>query len=140
MPGGTNTPFGLKANGNISNGVFICLDTSTSNAALQASTSAGRVVTIGISGMGAESPPIDGAGTYHATAGNPLNEWYAEGAECLLLVGAGGWNPQDKLKPDVNGAGVTTTSDHDYYGAVALEAASAGEYGHVVVGGGYISA
>lgn len=140
MAGGTNTPFGLKANGNISNGVFICLDTSTSNAALQGSTAVGRTVTIGISGMGAESPPIDGAGTYHATSGNPLNEWYADGAECLLLIGSGGCVVGDKLKPDVNGAGITTTADHDYYGAMALESASAGEYAHVVVKDGYISA
>ncbi len=133
----SNTPFGLKANGNINPCKFICLDTTTSNAALQGSTAAGQTLVIGITGQSTELPPTDGAATYHATAGNPLNEWFGEGAECLLTIGSGGCTVGDFLKPDVNGAGVTTTSDADFYGARALETASAGENAHVVVQCGF---
>lgn len=130
---GTNTPYSLKANGNINPCVFITIDVGTDNAALQCTATTGANQPIGISGQGAESPPIDGAATYHATAGNPVNEWYGPGAECLLTLGTGGCTRLDLLKPDASGQGVTSSVDGDFYGARALESGAAGEKVHVVV-------
>lgn len=45
----------------------------------------------------------------------------------LLEIGAGGCVPGDKLKSDVNGAGIANTTTNKWVGAVALQNASSGD-------------
>lgn len=50
-----------------------------------------------------------------------------------LAVCSGGWTKGDKLTPTTAGALVTTTTAAHKVCAIALEAASAGEYGEVLI-------
>lgn len=122
--------FPLVAGGNINPSVFIKQSTIANNTALQASTGD---VTIGITAQSTEAAPVDGAATYHATAGHGV-DWYGPGATCLLTLGTGGCAAGDFLKSDSNGCGVTASTDKDAAGARAIQAGAAGEKVMVVVG------
>ena len=124
-----DTPIPLTATGNVNRSTFIALDTSTAYYGKQCVNN--TTISIGISGESFESPPQSGAGTYHATDGNAMGQWYGPGAVCPLVAGAGGWSIGDQLTANANGEGITTTTSGNWVGAQALEAASAGEMGFV---------
>lgn len=106
------------ANGNIAPSRFVKLDTTAVGKVLQ--SGAGEK-TYGISQEGTRNPPYpsldDG---YAAIAGENLNV-YTEPQECWLQIGSGGCTVDDWLKADADGKGVTTTTETDNAGAVALE-------------------
>lgn len=112
------------ANGNITPSAFVKLDT----------TAVGKLLicgandkVYGISGSGTRNPPYTGLDDgYHAIAGE--NCWtHLEGEECWLKIGSGGCTVDDMLKADASGFGVTTTTETDNAGALALETGLEGQ-------------
>src|SRR5262249_29799434 len=103
---------------------------------VQASAAADKVV--GISQQGSRLPPSglgsDGlAGHDPATGpfGQETMRVFGEGEQTLLEIGAGGCTRGDYLRADASGKGVTvafTETSLLFYGAMALESASAGEF------------
>jgi len=126
----------IKAGGDINTYRFIKLDTSENATALEAN--AGEV-TIGISPEGAQDAPIPNASALAAADGDHFM-FHNLGNEALLEIGTGGCTAGDFLKSDADGKGVSTSTNNDWYGAIAFETAAAGERARVLVWGGYIGA
>ena len=91
----------------------------------------------GISAEHSESAPLPNVSELASTSGNPVSIYDgtepANTRQVLLMAGSGGWTAGAFLKSDADGAGVATTTSEDLYGAVAMEAASAGETGRVFI-------
>lgn len=118
MPLGGSGSF--VAGGNIAPSRFVKPSSST---AIVVQAGAGDAV-LGISGQGTRNPPYstldDG---YHCINGENCRV-YADDEVCLLEAGdvvAFG----ELLKSDTNGKGVPVSANNDFYGAQALEPASA---------------
>lgn len=75
----------------------------------------------------ANAPTIDGLAVPPAATISQPVLGYVRGVECLLTIGVGGCIAGDLLKPDINGAGVTTILTGDKYGAIARRAGLAGD-------------
>lgn len=125
----------LKASGTIRTSRFIKHDTTENASALEADAAE---VTIGISSEGAQDAPIPGASANAAEDGDSFM-YHPQGQEALLELGTGGCTAGDRLKSDADGKGVTTTTDTDWYGALAYETAVAGDKARVLVQGGFVS-
>ena len=123
----------FKAGGTIRTYRFLKLDTSANATVLEAN--AGEI-TIGISPEGAQDAPIPGASANAAEDGDHLY-YHQNGNEALLEIGSGGCTAGDFLKSDADGKGVTSSSDGEWYGAIAFETAAAGEKARVLVQAGY---
>jgi len=120
----------LKAGGTISPSVFVKLSTTTDSTVVQC---VGADAPFGISQEGVDQPPgLAGSDGMAGHAGEDMKV-YGPGSTCMLVVGAGGINPGDKLKPDASGNGITTVTANDLYGAIALEAGAAGTKAKVYV-------
>jgi hypothetical protein len=92
---------------------------------------------VGISGSATRRAEyIDSSGK-HAIAGEPA-KFHDDTEECWLEAG-GTITVGDRLKSDANGKGVTTTTDKDKYGAIALQSGASGDYIRVKVRIGDIS-
>lgn len=103
---------------------FACLEADANNE------------TLGIAHEGTEEAPIPSVSTNLAASSGGQLRVYGEGEECLLELGSGGATLGGKLKSDADGKGVdiaTTGTTIQYYGAVALEAGSAGDLIRVIV-------
>lgn len=113
----------MKAKGNIAPSRFVKQDTSNAFGVLQCG--AGDKV-FGISHQSTRRIPYgaldDG---YAAIDGEDLSV-YAGLEVCLLEIG-GTVAIGDRLKADANGKGVTTTTNLDESGAIALEAGTSGQ-------------
>lgn len=120
MTNDTPYTYGFKANGNVKPARFVKLDTTVDWGVLQAG--AGDVI-FGVSEATHRNPPYltldDG---YTAVSSEGLGVATA-GKICLLQAG-GSITRGDKLKPDSDGQGVTTTTAGDIIGAIALQSAS----------------
>jgi hypothetical protein len=119
----------IQANGTIAPCRFVKLDPSASFSAIQAG--AGDR-TFGISVDATIDPPLSGASTAAANAGDQL-EYYTPGEVCRLELGTGGCTAGDLLKPDANGKGIAGVAATQFYGAEALETGVAGEFVNVMV-------
>ena len=121
----------FKAGGTIRVSRFVKI---TGNSTVSEAEAANRVV--GISQAGGRTPPIPDVTTdpvEAAQSGEQL-QVFQLGEECLLRIGDGGCSAGDALKADADGDGVTCASGgNNWYGAIALEAASAGELALVQV-------
>lgn len=127
----------MAAGGDIRPHRFVKVSTAANNTLLEAD--AGEFV-IGVSQEGTkEAPGLNGASTLAAAAGDQMM-FYPPGTDPLLEIGSGGATPGAHLKSDADGKGVITTTDKDAYGAIALEAAAAGELCRVLVMPGYKAA
>lgn len=87
---------------------------------------------IGISGEAADTAPLPSNSEYAATSGQPCTIYFCgdglqEDRPVLLVLGSGGATQGALLKSDNDGQGVAVASNNDKYGALALEAGSAGE-------------
>lgn len=120
----------LKAGGDINPSRFIRLDTSDDNTAVECSAATAAI--LGISTDATKVAPQDGASTLAAEAGDHV-EWRKDGDVALLELGTGGATRGDTLTSDANGQGITTTTDANFYGAIALESGSAGDKIEVLV-------
>jgi hypothetical protein len=114
----TNGPQ-LLANGNIAPCRFVKIDTG-------AGTDDYAHV-IGVSGQGTNQPPLSDliSTQFHAQAGDPIRV-HPDGDVCLLEIGAAVTQDQ-RLKADVNGAGVpiaTSGAALQQIGAIALESST----------------
>ena len=123
------------AAGTIRRARFVKLNPSANNQVLEADA---NEIVFGISQVGGRDAPIPENTTdppNAAVIGDHLNV-HQLGVECLLEAGSGGWAADARLKSDADGKGVaiaTTGTTIQHVGARALEAASAGELGRVVV-------
>ena len=121
----------FKAGGTIRVSRFVKI---TGNSTVSEADAANRAV--GISQAGGRTPPIPDVTTdpvEAAQSGEQL-QVFQLGEECLLSIGSGGCTAGDALKADADGAGLTCASGSDtWYGAIALETASAGELALVQV-------
>jgi hypothetical protein len=110
-------PLSSVANGNINPATFIKLDTTTLGRCLQ--SGAGDIC-FGISQPGTDSAPYPNLdSTYAAVAGEQLKIFVRDDKYALLRIG-GTVSIQDRQKSDSTGRGVTTTTDRDEIGAIAL--------------------
>lgn len=80
----------------------------------------------------ANSGHLPGQSEFLASSGEPVafilnGDGQQEDRPVLLVLGSGGATQGDLLKSDSAGAGVVASVDKDCYGAMALEAGSAGE-------------
>jgi len=91
----------------------------------------------GISQRGTRRSEYVDTNGYAASAGEPL-EVFTEGEECLLEAG-GTIAPGDYLKSGALGVGVATTTNLDFYGAVALQVGASGDLIKVKVQTGQVS-
>jgi len=87
---------------------------------------------IGISAESADTAPLPGNSEFAATSGQPCSIYFIgdgqqEDRPVLLVLGSGGATQGTLLKADADGAGIAVASNNDKYGALALEAGSAGE-------------
>jgi len=118
-----------KANGNIAPCRFVKLDTTADGRVLQCG--AGDKIQ-GISQAGTRRTPYstldDG---YAAIAGEDL-EVFGTAEQPLLELG-GTVTRGDRLKADANGAGVTSSTDKDEWGAIALQSGVSGQLVRVEV-------
>lgn len=113
----------MKASGNISPSRFVKLTTTADGEVTQAG--AGEQI-YGISQKTTRRTPYgaldDG---YAAIAGENVGV-HGIGEECLLEAG-GTVAPGDRLKSDASGKGVATTTNLDEWGAICLQAGTAGK-------------
>lgn len=115
------------AGGDINPCRFVKASTAADNTVLEADANE-RV--IGISGEGAQDAPIPGASTLAAASGEQLQIINTPEHRCLLELGSGGATRGDLLKSDADGKGVaiaTSGTTIQHYGAIALQAGSAGD-------------
>lgn len=109
------------ASGNIAPSRFVKIDTANVGKVLQAGTG---VSVYGVSQEGTRNPGgtvLNDDGNA-AIAGENLRV-YIDDEECWLEAG-GSVTAGDYLKPDNSGRGVTSSSDGDIYGAIALQGAT----------------
>ena len=93
----------------------------------------------GISQMGIRlSPLLETTSPPRAAAVDEMLGVYVDGQECLLELG-GTVAAGDKLTSNGSGQGITTITDHDEYGAVAIEDGISGRQCRVRVQKGQIS-
>jgi len=124
------------ANGNIYPCRFVKL-TTTVNGGRVTQAGTGELV-FGVSQMGSRrSIYIDSAG-YAAILGEPIGV-FDDTEETALELG-GTVTVGDRLKSDTNGKGVTTVTDREEYGALALQNGVSGDQIKVKVQRGQISA
>lgn len=124
--------YGKVAGGDIRPARFVKVSTAADNAVLEADA---NEAIIGIATEATQDAPIPGASANAAESGDPVKV-YTIGSECLLEIGSGGVTAGAEIKSDADGKGVlaaTTGTTVQNIGAVALEAASAGELARVVV-------
>lgn len=135
---------GFMASGNINPSTFVKLDTTAGDNfhVLQAAAAADRPIGIAQDGT-YYAPGIAGSDGYAAHAGQPITV-YGEGEQCLLKVGAAAVTQGDYLTCDANGdaktVAFTSGAGNIWHGAIALEAANAGELVRVVVKIGVLTA
>lgn len=118
------------ANSTIQPSVFVSVDTSIDNACNATSGTATEI--IGIAQEWTKYPPIPGASTEAADAGDPIKV-YGLGDICLLQSTSAGWTSGDRLTANSAGTGAITASTTNHYGAVALTTMSAAGLGRVQV-------
>src|SRR5688572_4934286 len=112
----------LVANGNVKPSRFVKQDTSAEGKCLQ--SGAGEKI-FGVSHAYTHRAPLTGWDDgYAAIAGKNINV-FTEGDECKLVIG-GTVTVDDLLKADSDGRGVTTTTENDEIGAVALQSGTVG--------------
>lgn len=123
------TPSIYRASGQIAIGTFVTIDPANDFSVSQATSGS---VPHGIAALAAEDVP-QGSNSLNAAdgAGDSL-QVFTVGEQCRLLIGSGGVSPGDFIRSDNSGAGVKASSGQ-YYGAVAVQAASQGAYGRVYV-------
>jgi hypothetical protein len=115
--------FSKKAGGNISPCRFVKQSTTADNTVLQAG--AGETV-YGISQAGVRRTPYSSLDDgYAAIAGEDL-EVFGVGEVCNLELG-GTVTRGDRVKSDANGKGVTSATNGDEYGAIALVSGVSGD-------------
>ncbi len=112
------------ASGNISPSRFVKLDTTYVDGGYVLQAGAGDKL-IGVAQDATHAFPYLGLDDGYAAASltNQLGVW-TPNDECKLEAGAA-CTVGDLLKSDTNGKGIPTTADGDYYGARALQAATA---------------
>ncbi len=126
---------GFIANGTINPCRFVKITTTTTGRVEQAG--AGSQI-FGISQTGIRRDLYIDSNGYAALVGEPIGV-FDDGEECLLELG-GTVSAGDRLKSDANGKGVTTTTNLDEYGAIAIWSGVSGEQVRVKVQRGQISA
>lgn len=114
----------FKAGGDINPKRFVVIDATDTNTVVEASGV--TAVLVGISTDATKASPSDGASTLAAEDGDHI-ETRMDGEVALLNLGTGGATAGDKLTSDSDGKGITSSTDEDYWGALALESGSAGE-------------
>lgn len=122
----------FEAGGSIAPSIFVKVSTAADFKVLAAGA---NDAVIGISSAAAHDAPLSGASTTAAESGDSL-EVHPIGSVALLQAGSGGWTRGDELKSDSSGYGVTratTGTTVQNVGAIALESASEGEFGRVLV-------
>lgn len=122
----------LVAGGDINTCRFVNLSTSADNTVLEADA---NEEVLAISTDAAKDAPLDGASTLAAAAGDDIH-LNLPGSVCKLLIGSGGVTRGAWIKSDADGKGVlaaTSGTTAQFYGALALESASEGEYATVLV-------
>lgn len=112
----------LVAGGDIRPSRFIKISTAANQTALE--SDAGEL-SVGVSGEGTQDAPQSGSDGDAAEAGDHFM-YHPIGDEALIETGSGGCGAGAHLTPDADGKAVIATQG-DYVGALALEAASAGE-------------
>lgn len=115
--------FSMKANGNIAPSRFVIQDTSYDYRVTQAGAG-GKV--FGISQQGTRRTPYSSLDDgYAAISGEDISV-YGDNEVCLLELG-GTVTRGDRLKADSDGKGVTTTTNLDEWGAVAMVSGVSGQ-------------
>ena len=113
----------FRANGSIAPSRFVKTDTSAADGHVVQCGAGDKIV--GISQEGTRRAPLDGWDDgFCAKAGEGLQVYTPYDCDyCWLETGAA-VTRDDLLKADANGKGVTTTTENDEVGAVAMETAS----------------
>lgn len=122
----------FEAGGSIAPSIFVKVSTAADFKVLAAGA---NDAVIGISSAAAHDAPIPSAATTAAVSGQSV-EVHPIGSVALLLAGTGGWTRGGELIADTDGTGIaraTTGTTIQNVGAIALESASAGEYGRVLI-------
>lgn len=110
------------ARGDIKPSVFVRLKAGDDHSILQ---SVANSESIGVSYEGTRDAPVEGVVPLAAKTGESCRVYVAdEGCEVVAgaTIAAG-----DKLKPDVNGAAIPTTTANEIYSAIAVAGAVAGQ-------------
>lgn len=114
------------ANGNIAPSRFVKQDTTAEGKCLQ--SGAGDPC-FGISQQGTRRPPLEGWDDgFAAIAGENIHVFTEHDCDfCYLQIGSGGSTVGDYLKSDASGNGITTTTETDNAGAIAMETVAEGK-------------
>ena len=128
-------PRTMRANGTINVSRFVKIDTTDNNSVLECGA---NEKAFGIAQAGGREAPIPSVTADPVEAANDGDnvQVHTLGAECLLVIGAGGCTAGDYLKSDASGGGVAIASTQgllENVGAIALETASAAELALVQV-------
>lgn len=115
------------ANGNITPGTFVKLDSTTPGGKVIQCTGNSAAI-FGIAQMATRNAPYpsldDG---FAAIAGEDLLVYTFSDKEAPLSIGAGGCNPGDRLTSDGSGNGVVTTTTGQWVGAIAKQQGNQGD-------------
>src|SRR3954452_24886028 len=135
MTQGPGTYLNLAANGNILPMTFVKLDPTMGESCLQCGAGDSP---IGVSGTwtryagGTPANDLEPGGGLEAVSGEfPLVA--SMGCVTPLICGNTGWATGNRLKPDASGYGIPCAATTDLAGAVALEPATPGVHGRVLV-------
>jgi hypothetical protein len=119
-----NNIISFKAGGNITPSRFVIVDTSADRQVVQASSATAAGI-IGVSQMGTRRTPYSLLDDGYCAIATEDVEVFCTGSEPLLELG-GTVATGDRLTADSNGKGITTTTDANEWGAIALEAGVSG--------------
>ena len=124
------------AAGNISPSRFVKYDSAVGKVVANATAT---TLPTGVSGEWTRNTPLTGYDDgYHAISGENCRV-YCDNEECWLELG-GTVTYGDKLIASTAGVGITSVTDKDAYGAIALQSGVSGQLIRVKVIRGYISA
>jgi hypothetical protein len=110
------------ANGNIRPSRFVKLDTTADGKVLECDAGEG---VIGVSHESTRRTPYSSLDDGYAAIAGEQIEVYAHTSECLLELG-GTVTRGDRLKADADGKGVSSSTDLDNWGAIALQSGVSG--------------
>lgn len=116
--------FPAVSGGNIAPSRFVTPSAVADNTVLQATTGSHP---IGVSQAGTRNTPYSTLDDGFAAIATENIHVFGENETCGLEIGSGGCAAGDFLKPDVNGAGVKSSTDGDWYGAISGQAAVQGQ-------------
>jgi hypothetical protein len=118
-----NNIISFVAGGNIAPSRFVVIDTSADRQVTQAAGTTAGI--IGVSQMGTRRTPYSTLDDGYAAVATEEIQVFCTGSEPLLELG-GTVAAGDSLTSDGSGKGITTTTDKNNYGAIALEAGVSG--------------